>query len=223
MAAAVKNGGKMYKLIDFGTAVGVHEEDGPQVLTTITEIGFAGTPAYSSPESFNNPKSVSYPSDLWSLSVTLFHLASGQLPFDAPSAMAASVNIAGDLDSPSPDVRDAAPEGIRAGLSSTFAAVIARGMEKRVENRFSNADEMATSLFGCLVDRGERVYSAFISYRVFSEKYHALMLYEVLNNTTTPAGHRVIVYLDVKRLIKGEDWEQANSDFAERLFHVLLI
>ena len=28
-----------------------------------------------------------------------------------------------------------------------------------------------------------------------------MLLYEVLNNTITPAGHRVIVYLDVKRLV----------------------
>jgi hypothetical protein len=28
-----------------------------------------------------------------------------------------------------------------------------------------------------------------------------MMLYEVLNNTITPAGNRVIVYLDVKRLV----------------------
>jgi hypothetical protein len=32
-------------------------------------------------------------------------------------------------------------------------------------------------------------------------QYHAMLLYEVLNNTITPAGHRVIVYLDVKRLV----------------------
>ncbi len=30
---------------------------------------------------------------------------------------------------------------------------------------------------------------------------HANLLYEVLNNTITPAGNRVIVYLDVKRLV----------------------
>ena len=37
---------------------------------------------------------------------------------------------------------------------------------------------------------------------------HAALLYDALNNTVTPAGHRVIVYLDVRRLVKGEDWEQ---------------
>ena len=212
---------KLYKLIDFGTAVGVQDKDGErmEMMMTTTEIQFAGTPAYSSPESFNDVKSVSYPTDLWSLSVTLFHLTSGQLPFDAPTSMAASISIAGDLDAPPPDVRDAAPEEMRANISSGFAAVIARGMQKRVEHRFATADEMSTALYGCLVSRGETVYSAFISYRVFSEKYHALALYEALNNTTTPGGHRVIVYLDVKRLVKGEDWEEG---FASGLLNSLV-
>ena len=34
---------------------------------------------------------------------------------------------------------------------------------------------------------------------------------QVLNNTVTPAGHRVINYLDDKRLIAGEDWEQVTT------------
>jgi hypothetical protein len=70
-----------------------------------------------------------------------------------------------------------------------------------MEARFQTVDEMATALHGCLVQRGEEMYSAFISYRVFSEKFHAHLLYEVLNNTITPGGHRVIVYLDAKRLV----------------------
>jgi predicted kinase len=105
------------------------------------------------------------------------------------------------MDETAPDVRDRAPEHVRAGISSAFAAVIARGLEKRMEARFQTVDEMATALHGCLVQRGEEMYSAFISYRVFSEKFHAHLLYEVLNNTITPGGHRVIVYLDAKRLV----------------------
>ena len=143
--------------------------------------------------------------------MTLFHLVSGGLPFTEQSAAALSVSIAGDLDKQSPDVRDRAPESVRSGISSAFAAVISKGMEKRIENRYQTIDEFASDLHGCLVQRGESLYSAFISYRVFSQKYHAMMLYDVLNNTTTPAGHRVIVYLDVKRLVKGEDWEDGFS------------
>ncbi len=141
----------------------------------------------------------------------MFHLVSGQLPFDEQTTVALSVSIAGDLDSPTPDIRDKAPEEIRSNISSAFAAVIAKAMEKRAVNRYQSIDEFASDLHGCLVKRGEGLYSIFISYRVVSEKYHAMMLYDVLNNTTTPAGHRVIVYLDIKRLVKGEDWEEGFS------------
>uniref|UniRef100_A0A7S0MMX6 NEK6-subfamily protein kinase n=1 Tax=Cryptomonas curvata TaxID=233186 RepID=A0A7S0MMX6_9CRYP len=206
--------GNQYKLIDLGTAVGVHDElehDELENLRTVTELGFAGTPAYSPPESFCNPKAVSYPSDVWSLAATLFHLISGNLPFDDQSAVALSVSIAGDLDNPTPDVRDRAPELVRSNISSGFAMVIAKAMEKKMELRYQSVDEFASDLHGCLVKRGEGLYSVFISYRVFSEKYHAMLLYDVLNNTTTPAGHRVIVYLDIKRLVNGEDWEEGFS------------
>ncbi len=148
---------------------------------------------------------------MWSLAVTLFQLVTGDVPFTEQSAAALSVAIAGDLDKPSPDVRDRAPELVRSNISSAFASVISKGMEKRIEKRYQTIDEFASDLHGCLVQRGESLYSAFISYRVFSQKYHAMMLYDVLNNTTTPAGHRVIVYLDVKRLVKGEDWEDGFS------------
>ena len=141
----------------------------------------------------------------------MFHLASGKLPFNEPTVAGLSAAIAGDLDRPSPDVRDWAPEEVRATTSTPFAAVIAKGMEKRIGNRYASLDDLASDLHSCLVKRGESMYSVFISYRVFSQKYHATVLYDVLNNTTTPGGHRVIGYLDVKRLVKGEDWEEGFS------------
>ena len=169
------------------------------------------TPAYTSPENFKDPNSVSFRSDIWSVGVTLFQLISQDLPFRCYSPITVSIDIAGDMDSKAPDVRDIVSADLSSEISSSFACVVGRCLEKRMENRFSTVDEMATALFGCLVQKGEAVYSAFISYRVFSEKYHAKLLYELLNNTVTKAGHRVIVYLDTKRLIKGEDWEVGFS------------
>ena len=40
------------------------------------------------------------------------------------------------------------------------------------------------------------------------KQVHASLLYEALNNSITPAGHRVAVFLDSRRLVKGEDWER---------------
>ena len=169
------------------------------------------TPAFSSPESFTDPSQVSFATDIWSVGVTLFHLISRSLPFDCSSPIAASINVAGDMESKAPDVRDSAPAAIRANISSSFSKVIAKCLEKCQEKRFASVDALATALYGCLVEKGEAMYSAFISYRVSSEKYHAQLLYELLNNTVTCSGHRVIVYLDTKRLVKGEDWEHGFS------------
>ncbi len=105
-----------------------------------------------------------------SAAATLFHLASGRLPFPCARAVDASVHIAGDLDLPPPDVRDAAPAHLRAGVSAVFAEALRRAMMRRRERRLGTVDELAEALHGCLVQRGEDVYSAFISYRVASEQ-----------------------------------------------------
>mmetsp|Transcript_36647 Transcript_36647/g.96603 ORF Transcript_36647/g.96603 Transcript_36647/m.96603 type:complete len:835 (+) Transcript_36647:2364-4868(+) len=199
-----------YKLIDLGTAVAVadaEEEEEHSSFMTVTQLEFAGTPAYSSPESFIDPKLVNFYSDVWSLAATIFHLVAGRLPFEV-SSVSAAASLIGDMTKPTPDIRDCVSEEKRSTISQAFAQVLAKGLEKDPRKRYQTVDDMATDLYGCLVSRGEGVYTAFISYRVASEKFHAQLLYQLLNNTVTPAGNRVIVYLDVKRLVKGEDWEQ---------------
>ena len=162
---------------------------------------------------------VSFPADVWSTCSTLFHLASGRLPFECPNPMAAFIAIAQDLNAPPPDVRDAAPEGLRSIISSSFATTLKRGLERRLDARLSCADELASALHDCLVEQGEALYTVFISYRVASERFHAALLYELLNNTITPAGHRVIVVLDSRRLVKGAAWEDG---FVQGLLHSLV-
>ena len=70
------------KVVDFGIAKLV---DG----TTYTVTGaFLGTCRYMSPEQLESPQTLSYPSDVYSLGVTLFELVTGRCPFEAPSNFA---------------------------------------------------------------------------------------------------------------------------------------
>mmetsp|Transcript_46222 Transcript_46222/g.110162 ORF Transcript_46222/g.110162 Transcript_46222/m.110162 type:complete len:996 (-) Transcript_46222:84-3071(-) len=220
----------VHKIIDLGTALDVDHTAVPvpragssrgassrgrlsESIDAVSapQICFAGTPVYASPENFLEGAPLSFASDTWSLSMTLFELVAGKLPFDRNlDAVQMGAVIAGDMEQPVADVRDVAPEEVRAGLSSAFAAVLATGLEKRADRRFQTADSMASTLYSCMVDGGEGSYSTFISYRVASEKFHAALLHEALNNTVTPAGHRVINYLDVKRLVSS-DWEKGFS------------
>ena len=84
------------RLVDFGLALRVGE---------LAPAGFAGTPAYASPERLGGSMVPSKAGDLWSLGVILYELLAGYRPF-APTDLAgmrAAVLEAVDLD-PIPDV-----------------------------------------------------------------------------------------------------------------------
>jgi hypothetical protein len=66
---------------------------------------------------------------------------------------------------------------------------------------------MYADVYCCLVRRCEACYSASVSYRVASEAPLARLIFDELNRTVTPGGHRVTVYWDAFRLARGEDWE----------------
>eukprot|EP00292_Cryptomonas_paramecium_P002636 CAMPEP_0113722472 /NCGR_PEP_ID=MMETSP0038_2-20120614/37772_1 /TAXON_ID=2898 /ORGANISM="Cryptomonas paramecium" /LENGTH=2376 /DNA_ID=CAMNT_0000651725 /DNA_START=109 /DNA_END=7236 /DNA_ORIENTATION=+ /assembly_acc=CAM_ASM_000170 len=209
-----------YKLIDFGTALGVDERLARDTMMTMgagRAVG-AGTPPYMSPEMFKEPEKALYPTDLWSLGVTIFEMVSGVLPFQAESDLLFSVAIAGNMDEHAPSVLDKLPDDRRSKFDHNLARVISQALEKRVSERFQSVDEMHDAVYSCLIDRGEAVYSVFISYRVATELPLARLLFDGLNHTVTPGGHRVTVYLDNARLVKGADWEEG---FASGLLHSL--
>ena len=53
-----------------------------------------------------------------------------------------------------------------------------------------------------------------------SEAPLARLLFDELNHTLTPGGHRVTVFWDAHRLVKGEDWEDG---FAKGLLNSLCV
>ena len=209
-----------YKLIDFGSSLGVDETVAKEAMMTLAgnRGAAAGTPPYMSPEMYKEPEKALYPTDVWSLGVTMFELVTGRLPFQADSDLLWSFAIAGNIDEKAPNVLDLLSEDRRPTFDNNLAKVIATSLEKKVIDRYESADEMHEAIYRCLIARGEGCYSAFISYRVASEAPLARILFDELNHSVTPGGHRVTVFWDAHRLIEGENWEDG---FGTGLFNSL--
>ena len=212
--------GKSHKLIDFGSTVGVDELVAKENMMTLLEssIVAVGTPPYMSPEMFKEPETASYPTDIWSLGVTMFELVTAHFPFLCEGELLWGLTVAGNMEEKAPDVLDTLPESRRSTFDHNLSRVIAKALQKKVEERYESADEMHEAVYACLIEREEACYSVFISYRVASEAPHARLLFDELNHSITPGGHRVTVYWDVRRLVKGEDWE---AGFASGLLNSL--
>jgi serine/threonine protein kinase len=166
----------------------------------------AGTLPYWSPEMFRAPEKISYPTDIWSLGVCMFESVTGKRPFEAEGDSLLGSVIA-DLLCKAPNVLDSLNAEDRSKFDNNLARVIAKSLEKDVTDRYKTVDEIYNALYACLIKRGEATYSVFLSYRVASEAPLARLIFDELNHTTTPGGHRVTIYFDAHRLVKGENWE----------------
>jgi serine/threonine-protein kinase len=100
-----------------------------------------GTPSYMSPEQLAGKK-IDGRSDLFSLGVTLFQLASGRLPFEGESLAQLMFRIANDA---YPDIRS-----LRPGLPDCLAAIIDRALVKEADRRYQTGADMARDLRACL-------------------------------------------------------------------------
>jgi len=104
-----------------------------------------GTPSYMSPEQLAGKK-IDGRSDLFSLGVSLYLMASGTLPFTGDSMAQLMFKIANE---PHPDIR-----GIRSDLPEALVAVIDRSMTKDPDQRYQTGAEMAKDLRACLAAIG---------------------------------------------------------------------
>lgn len=133
-----------YKLIDFGTALGIDETVAKEFMMTLvgSRDMAAGTLPYMSPEMFKEPDNASYPTDLWSIGVSMFEMVTASLPFEAESEMLWSIAIAGSMTEPAPNVLDRLDEERRSTFDGNLAKVIGKALQKRVRDRFTSVDEM---------------------------------------------------------------------------------
>jgi hypothetical protein len=98
-----------------------------------------GTPDYLAPEQIDNAAGVDIRADLYSLGATLFYLLTGKAPFDHHRGTLAKLKAHGH--EPPPDVR-----ALRPDVPDGVAALVARLLAKRPEQRFATPQELADAL-----------------------------------------------------------------------------
>jgi serine/threonine-protein kinase len=118
------------KVTDFGIA---RITDSSKTKTGLV----LGTPSFMSPEQIAGKK-VDGRSDLYSLGVMLFQMLAGVLPFRGDSMAELMYKIANE---PAPDIRV-----IRSEISERLAAVVAKSLAKKPEERYQDGDTFAADL-----------------------------------------------------------------------------
>jgi serine/threonine protein kinase len=122
------------KVADFG-AIRVLEE-----TTWLTSAGQQiGTPAYMSPEQCAG-KPVTPASDVYSLTVTLFELIVGWLPFSAEDSSPFAIMLKHISEPPSD------PRNWRGDIPEWLAAIILNNLQKNPSDRHPRGDELADAL-----------------------------------------------------------------------------
>ncbi len=120
-------------LADFGLARMVT----PGTIKHFTEADtFLGTPAYIAPEQVQQAN-VDERSDIYSLGVVLYEMLAGRPPFTGDSAFDI---LRAHIDQKPPPLSDFRPE-----LGYGIAAVLKKALEKKPDDRYQTASELATA------------------------------------------------------------------------------
>ncbi len=128
------NGSESLKVLDFGIAKTGAAEAGALTKTSTT----MGSPFYMSPEQMRSAKSADPRSDIWSLGVTMFELATGRVPFFGESVTEVAIMVI--------ECAVPRPSEHRPDLHAGFEQIVMRCLEKKPERRYAHIDELALAL-----------------------------------------------------------------------------
>jgi DNA-binding SARP family transcriptional activator/tRNA A-37 threonylcarbamoyl transferase component Bud32 len=122
-------------IADFGIAHALDASGGEQ----LSRSGFAlGTPAYMSPEQCSGKRPVDPRTDIYSLGCVLYEMLAGEPPFTGRSAHAIMARHAA---APIPSLHAVCPE-----VPEQLERAVLRALDKRPEERFATAEELASAL-----------------------------------------------------------------------------
>ena len=125
------------KVIDFGVSkFNIGESDSDLKMTATGAV--IGTPYYLSPEQARGRSDLDGRSDIYAISVVLYEALAGRRPYDGTGFSDLLFKIVLE-----------APQAITEVLPSIdpeLAALVMKGLEKKCEDRFQDADEFASAL-----------------------------------------------------------------------------
>lgn len=116
-------------LMDMGISKNISEDSS----LTITGM-IVGTPYYMSPEQARGDIDLDFRADIYSLGSTLFHLVTGEVPYDAPNTMGILTKLISD---PFPS-----PKKFNPDVSEECCRLLEKMMQKKPENRQQNWEEV---------------------------------------------------------------------------------
>jgi serine/threonine protein kinase len=147
------DGGNVIKMLDFGISKAIRSRPEEKVLTGQAVLG---SPVYMSPEQLRNAKDIDARADIWSLGVVAYELLTGKPPFDGDGV--------GEIFAA---ILEKDPEPVHIvnwRLPPEVSAVIAKCLQRKPEDRWADAAELARALkpFGSgtwtsVVERAEQV------------------------------------------------------------------
>lgn len=131
------NGSPCVKVLDFGISKEIN--GGDKASAKLTKTGqFMGSPMYMSPEQMTDVKTADARSDIWSLGVILYELATGRAPFEAEAVTMVVTKVLLS--------RPESPSTVRPGLPSAFDAVVMRCLDKQPDGRYQSARDLMADL-----------------------------------------------------------------------------
>lgn len=206
------------KITDFGLIKGTEEllssqkEEGAanEPWKTMTGVGGVfGTPAYMSPEQWDDPHGVGKEGDIYSFGVVLYEMIAGKRPFEpspdvAPQAKVFFYKKMHQEDQP-PELRE-----IREDINTRLEKLVLKCLSKEINNRYPSFKDVKTEL--------EEIYSGIIGTQYHGEVIDAVALKaDDLNN-------KALSFMD---LGMEEDavrcWQEAlklNSHHLEATFNI---
>jgi predicted ATPase/serine/threonine protein kinase len=129
--------GQRVKILDFGLAKMLPAEDQSEEESLTMAGVIPGTTSYMSPEQVRGEE-IDARSDLFSLGVVLYEIATGQRPFVGKNRVLLMNAIL--------NARPAAASSLNRSLPAALDAIIARALEKKRDKRFQRAADICSDL-----------------------------------------------------------------------------